>query len=113
MSTRRMKTRKKTTQYIAHTSIGFWPFSTPRATSTKAIEAAENQISTALLKSRGIPFPTEGFGSWLRANHPDIVAESHYYIGEVRQVSLLDGETPRQFRRRYCSISYQEDTEVA
>ena len=108
-----MKTRRKKTYYIAHTSIGFWPFSTPRASPVKAIEAAENQVSTTLLKSRGISFPTESFGSWLRANHSDIVAESRDFIGEVRQVALLDGETPRQFRRRYCSISYQEDMEVA
>ena len=108
-----MKTRKKTTQYIAHTSIGYWPFSTPRASPVKAIVAAENQVSTALLKSRGISFPTEFFGSWLRANHPNIVAESHDYIGEVRQVALLDGETPREFRRRYCSICHQEDMEMA
>ncbi len=112
MSKIHMKTRKKTTQYIAYTSIGFWPFSTPRASPVKAIIAAENQVSTALLKSRGTSFPTEFFGSWLRANHPDIVAESHDYIGEVRQVSLLDGETPREFRRRYCSICHQEDMEM-
>jgi len=96
--------------YTAYTAVGYWSFTTPKTTPSAAIYAAENQVSTALLKSRGITPQSQDFGVWLRTNHPDIVAESHDYIGEVRRVTLLDDETPRQFRKRFCNISFQEAT---
>ena len=99
------------TLYIAHTALGYWPFTRPRATPAKAIESGVNQVSRAILERLGIVPPSKGsFGTWLRTNHPDIVAESHDYIGEVRQVTLLDDETPRQFRKRFCNISFHEAT---
>ena len=97
-------------RYTAHTAFGHWSFTTPKKTPSGAIYAAENQVSTALLESRGITPQSQGFGVWLRTNHPDIVTESHDYIGEVRRVTLLDDETPRQFRKRFCNISFQEAT---
>ena len=109
MNTGRERTR---TYYIAYTSIGYWTFTTPRSTPAKAVQAAENQVSTTILKSLSIPFPTQGFGDWLRTNHCDILARSHDFIGEVRSVILLNGETPRQFRRRYCSISFEEEFQL-
>lgn len=99
------------TRYITHTSLGFWSFTRPQLTPEKAVHAAENQVSRALLENRGIVPPSQGsFGIWLRTNHPDIVSESHDYIGEVRQVALLDDDTPRQFRKRYCNVSFHEAT---
>ena len=98
------------TLYIAHTAFGHWSFTVPKTTPSGAIYAAENQVSTALLKSRGIALQSQDFGVWLRTNHPDIVAESHDYIGEVRQVTLLDDEPPTQFRKRYCNISFHDAT---
>ena len=101
------------TLYMAHTctSVCYWPFTRPRPTPAKAIEAAENQVSRAILAKHGIVPPSQrSFGTWLRTNHPDIVAKSHDYIGEVRQVALSDDETPRQFRHRYCNISFHEAT---
>ena len=101
------------TLYMAHTctSVCDWPFTRPRATPAKAIESAVNQVSSAILGRLGIVPPSEGsFSIWLRTNHPDIVAESHDFIGEVRQVTLSDDETPRQFRNRFCNISLNEVT---
>lgn len=100
-------------RYMAHTctSVCFWSFTRPKTTPAQAIYAAENQVSRALLENRGIVLPSQGsFGIWLRTNHPDIVSESHDYIGEVRQVALLDDETPRQFRKMYCNVSFHEAT---
>ena len=101
------------TLYMAHTctSVCYWSFTRPKTTPAQAILAAENQVSRAILENRGIaPQSQGGFGAWLRTNHPDIVSESHDYIGEVRQVVLLDDDTPRQFRKRYCNISFHEAT---
>jgi hypothetical protein len=30
------------------------------------------------------------------------------YIGEIREVELLEGETPMQFRKRFCNVSYRD-----
>lgn len=96
------------TRYLAHTSLGFWSFSRPQTTPEKAIRAAENQVSRILLDRLGVTYKTNsiGFAAWLRSNHPDVVSEAHDYIGEVRQVVLLDDELPREFRYRYCNASF-------
>ncbi len=93
------------TRYMAHTSLGFWSFSRPQTTPEKAIRAAENQVSRILLDRLGVTYSI-GFAAWLRSNHPDVVSEAHDYIGEVRQVVLLVDELPREFRYRYCNVSF-------
>jgi hypothetical protein len=30
------------------------------------------------------------------------------YIGEIREVELLEGETPMQFRKRFCNVSCRD-----
>ena len=99
------------TRYIAYTSIGHWAFTRPKRSPQEATHAAENQISSALFESLGLPNNPGSlrFGEWLRSEHPDIVVMSHDYIGEVRAVELLDGEPPRQFRKRFCNVSYHEE----
>ncbi len=97
------------TRYMAHTSLGFWSFSRPQTTPEKAIRAAENQVSRILLDRLGVTYPI-GFAAWLRSNHPDVVSEAHDYIGEVRQVVLLVDELPREFRYRYCNVSFLGET---
>ena len=99
------------TRYIAYTSIGYWDFTTPKRSPQKAIHAAENQVSFALLVRLGLSdnSGSSSFGVWLRSEHRKVVTMANDYIGEVRAVELLDGETPRQFRKRFCNVSYHEE----
>ena len=99
------------TYYIAYTSLGRWPFTRPKRSPRKAIYAAENQVSFALLIGLGLPdnSGSSSFGVWLRSEHPKVVTMANDYIGEVRQVELLDDETPAEFRKRFCNVSYHEE----
>ena len=99
------------TRYIAYTSIGHWPFTRPKRSPQEATHAAENQVSSALLERRGLPNNSGSmrFGEWLRSEHPEVVTMAYDYIGEVRQVELLGDETPRQFREKFCNVSYHEE----
>ena len=105
-------TNKTTTKthYTAYTAIGYWPFTRPKLSIEKALHAAENQVSMEILAQAGQRFPTGSkFGSWLRINHMDIVKMSHQYIGEVRQVDVPVNQGPREFRKRYCRVTFQNE----
>ena len=99
------------THYIAYTSLGYWPFTRPKRSPQKAFYAAVNQVSSALLVSRGLPdnSGSMSFGVWVRSEHPEVVTMAYDYIGEVRQVELLDDEKPKQFREKFCNVSYHEE----
>lgn len=106
------------TRYIAYTSLacgGRWPFTRPRRSPQKAIYSAENQVSSALLVRLGLSDNSDSssFGVWLRSEHPEVVTMANEYIGEVRQVELLDDETPSEFRHRFCNVSYHEEATQA
>ena len=104
-----MKTATKT-HYIAYTAIGYWPFTRPKLSIEKALHAAENQVSMEILAQAGQRFPTGSkFGSWLRINNMDIVKMSHQYIGEVRQVDVPVNQSPKEFRKRYCRVTFQNE----
>ena len=102
------------THYIAYTSLDCgcrWPFTRPKRSPQKAIDAAQNQVSFALLRGLGLSdnSGSSNFGVWLRSEHPEVVTMANKYIGEVRQVELLDDETPSEFRHRFCNVSYHEE----
>ena len=101
------------THYIAFTSLDCgcrWPFTRPKRSPQKAIYAAENQVSFALLVRLGLSdnSGSSNFGVWVRSEHPKVVTMANDYIGEVREVELLEGETPMQFRKRFCNVSYRD-----
>ena len=52
------------------------------------------------------------FGNTLRKEYPEIVAEAQQYIGETRQVELLNEETPSQFQVRFHEVQFTPEEDV-
>ena len=96
--------------YIVATFIGNFPITRPKSTPQGALYAAENQISRALLEKNKISADNIGskYGVWIRTVYPNIIQDAQEYISEVREIQLKDGETPRQFRIRYCRVSFDD-----
>ena len=97
------------TYYITHVSLGYWPITRPKRTVDKSLIAAQNQVCRALMEERGVTPPSSGFRAWMFREYGwDLIDEARKYIGVTTEIEI-DGQTPREFRREYCTPKIEDD----
>ena len=96
--------------YITYVSIGFWPITRPKRSKEKSIFAAQNQACMALLKHKGVtPPPQMNFRTWLFKEYGyALMDEAKQYIGVTTEVTI-GSQKPREFRKKYCTPSFDLD----
>jgi len=103
-----MSTSTRFITFVAHSLQ--WEWTKPCRTEAASHKAAENMVSARLMKDRGILPPSQNFGIRLRNEYPDIVKDSHQYIGETREIELPDDKTPKEFQRWFCTLQIDSDS---
>ena len=104
---------RTTTRYITYVSKSLhWVWTKPRGNPLASFESAENMVCAKLMEEKGIERNFPNFGKVLRKEFPEIVAEAQQYIGETREVELLDGEKPSEFQRRFHEVQFEPEEEL-
>ena len=105
-------------RYVTYVSLSLgnkWQWTKPRGTPLASFRAAENMVCARLLEDKKMKRNFSDFGNTLRKEYPEIVAEAQQYIGETREVELLNEETPSQFQVRFHEVQFvpeEEEEEV-
>ena len=92
--------------YMVYNSLTTPSFSVPKPTPNGALKAAENQISSELLRIQGVTpnFKIGTFGEWIRTEYPHVVQQSYNYMGEIRKVEVPIDITAKSYRKWYCQV---------
>tara|TARA_B100001996_G_C18430732_1_gene504433 strand:+ start:374 stop:694 length:321 start_codon:yes stop_codon:yes gene_type:complete len=96
---------------VRHTLRDHWAWTKPCGSPLKSIKSAQNMICARLLDEKGISRDFPNFGMTLSLKMPEIVKEAQQYIGETREVTLCDGERPKDFQRKFHDVQYFEEEE--
>jgi len=97
------------TMYITSVSYTLgdkWKWTTPRSTPMKSLDSGINMVVARILEDRGLPRDFAHFGKTIRNKFPEIVEEAKQFIGETREVILLDGETGKEFQKRFHKVQH-------
>lgn len=83
-----------------------WRWTIPKKTPEGSYKAAENMVSARIMEDRGISRHFPNFSIRLRELYPKIVEEARKHIGETREVVLEEGETPKDFQRKFHQVRW-------
>ena len=93
---------------VRHTLRDHWSWTKPCGSRMRSLKAARNMICARLLDDKGISRDFTNFARTIATKMPEILEEAQQYIGETREVTVDDGETPKQFQRRFHEGQYFE-----
>ena len=108
-----MSSRVRFITSVSFTLGDIWQWTRPCRSPQKSIIAAENMVSSRLLKERKINCDFKPFGHLLRSQYPEIVEEAQQYIGETREVILPEGTKPKQFQEKFHSVQFDSEMKVS